>query len=97
MPAQSVSVRWGPPLEELALPPLRLQQHDLAVGQLVRKRDPGRSAAGADVDDRPVETPDEVERAKRVVEQHAPRFVEVAQRGQARCRDDRCEPPLKRG
>jgi len=49
--------------QEHALPLLRLQQDELAVGKLGRKRNPGRTAARADVDDRPVLGADEREPA----------------------------------
>ena len=39
----------------VALAPLRLEQRHLALRQRSRERDPGRAAAGADVDDRPLE------------------------------------------
>ena len=48
-------VRRRPPLEEVALAPLRLEQRHLALRQRRGERDPRRAAARADVDDRPVE------------------------------------------
>ena len=83
--------------KEGALPLLRLEQHELPLRQGERERDPGRAAAGADVHDRPRLAPHELEPAQRIVQQHAPRLVEVADRGQPGRRDDSLEPALRRG
>jgi hypothetical protein len=58
----------------------------------MRERDPGRATARADVDDRAVEAGDELEAAQRIVEEHTARLVEVADRRQARRRDNGGEP-----
>jgi hypothetical protein len=79
-------------LEELALPPLGLEQHNLAIRECVRERDPGRAPTRPNVDDRPFEAGDERGAAQRIVEQYAARGVLVADRRQSRRRDDRGQP-----
>ena len=78
-----------PALEELALSPLCLEQRDGPLGERRGERDAGRPAAGSDVHDRAVEARDELDARERVVEQDASRLVRVADRGEARRRDDR--------
>src|SRR5205823_10882540 len=72
------SVRGRPELEELALPALRLEQDDLPVGQGNRERDPGRTAAGADVDDRSLVRAHELDRTQRICEQSLAREALLA-------------------
>ena len=48
-----------PPLEEVALASLRLEQRHVPARQRRCERDPGRAAARADVHDRPVLALDE--------------------------------------
>ena len=55
-------------LEEVALPAFRLEQDDLPIGQGSRERDPGRTTAGADVDDRTLVHAHELDRTQRVCE-----------------------------
>ena len=77
-------------LEELGLAPARLEQRHLAVRQRGRERNPGRAAAGADVDDRPLEAAHDA-RAPRSASSSsiAPRLGAVRDRGQAGRRERR--------
>ena len=77
------------------LSPLGLEQHDFASRQRERERDAGRAAAGADIDDRPLEPLDELRRTERVVREHPAGLVEVGDRRQARRRDDGLEPRVE--
>src|SRR5439155_23171274 len=88
-------VRRRPPLEEVALAALGLDEHELLVGQRVRERDPRCAAARADVDDGPRQPLDQLDSAQRVLEQHAPRLAEVPQRGQTGRLDDGAQPAAK--
>ena len=68
-----------------------------AVGERGGQRDPGRAPTRADVDDR--RRPSAATSSdcpQRVVEQHAARGGGIAERGQARRRDDRREPAVER-
>jgi hypothetical protein len=76
---------------------LRLKQHELALRERMRKRDAGRSASGTDIDDRSLFAVNELEPAQRVVEQRAPRLLDVCNRRQPRSRNDAREPALKWG
>ena len=84
-----------PALEELALSPLCLEQRDGPLGERRGERDAGCPAARPDVHDRAVEARDEPDARKRVLEQDASRLVRVADRGEARRRDDRRQPPFQ--
>ena len=64
-------VRRRPALEEVALPALRLEQHELVPRQRERERDARRAAARADVDDRALEPAQQLDRPQRVLEQDA--------------------------
>src|SRR5207248_9696090 len=75
--------------QELALAAVRLEQRHLALRKCERERDPGGAPARADVYDRALVTPYELEPAQRVVEQRAPRLLQVVDRRQARRGDDR--------
>lgn len=97
-PPHDARVRRRDSLEELALPPLRFQQYDLAIGQRMGERDARRTAAAPDVDDRPVERRDKRQAAKRVVEKNAACGGRIAEGRQARCLENRGEPGVvKRG
>src|SRR6185312_15899498 len=82
-----------PAVEEVALAPARLEQRHVAVRQRVRKRDARRAAARAHVDDRALESPNELDHAQGILEQHPPSFV-AGERGQAGCSGDGLEPAL---
>ena len=84
-----------PALQEIGLSPLGLEQGHVALGQRRRHRDPGRAAAGTDVDDRPVPTAYQLDRAQAVVQQDPPSLDRVVERGQAGRLEDRGEPALK--
>ena len=94
-PLDHASVRRRPDAQEIALAAGRLQQDDLAIGQRCRKRNPGHSAAGTDVDDRPLECLHTVEPAQGVLEQRCASLLGVLDRRQARCLDEGFQPALK--
>jgi len=83
-----------PALEKVALPALGLEERHVEVGERSRKRDPGRAAARADVDDRAVLGGEERDAAERVVEQNTACLLS-GERGQTRRRDDRREPAVE--
>src|SRR5256885_15377436 len=61
----------------------------------MRKRNPRHAATRANVDERSVERPHELDTAQRVVQQHAPRLLEIANRRQAGRRNEGAEPAAK--
>jgi hypothetical protein len=88
-------VRRRPDAQEVALAAGRLQQGDLAIGQRRRERNPGHSAAGADVDDRPGECLHAIQAAQGILEQRRPSLLDVFDRRQAWCLDEGFQPALK--
>jgi len=89
-------VRRREAAQKVALAAVRLEQRHLPLGQRDRERDPGGAAAGADIHHRPVVFGHDLDRAQRVLEEHAPRLLEIAKRRQARRGDDSRQPVLKR-
>src|SRR5437879_3529122 len=61
----------------------------------MRKRNPRHAATRANVDERSVERPHELDTAQRVVQQHAARLLEIANRRQAGRRNEGAEPAAK--
>ena len=89
-------VRRRPLPEEVALALLRFEERHLAPRQRSREGNPRRAAARADVHERPAEAIDERNGPERVLPEHLPRAVEVAQRRQAGRRDNGFEPGVSR-
>jgi hypothetical protein len=71
-------IRRRPLAQEVALAADRFEQRYLAVGKERCQRNPRHASSRADVDDRPRKARNDVHSAQRVVQQHPPRFREIA-------------------
>src|SRR5207247_7141109 len=77
-----------PTAQEAGLPLLRLEQREIDLRKCDRERDTGHASTRSDVDCRPAVGANELETAQRVVDQDTLRLGLVADRSQARRRDN---------
>src|SRR5262245_12538376 len=64
-----------PALQELRLPPLRLEQRHLPAGECDGQRNARRASTRTDIDDRALELADDLDAAQAVLQQDTPCFV----------------------
>ena len=79
-PLDDAGVRRRETTEEFALASVCFEQRELAVRQRMREWNSRNAAAGSDVYDRTVVTRNELDAAKRIVNEHPTRFDKIADR-----------------